>query len=161
MEKSRVIIIAIVFIFVATTSAFAWGPGKGHCPYKGANKGDGKGSYEWGVKLTDDQKQQMKELHDKFVDETANLRIDIHAKTEKVRVLMETSNPDAGELKSIVKEVSDLRGQLMAKRVDFYLGAKKIAPDAGMGKWFHGGSMMGAGCGFHGKGGPKESCGRY
>ena len=157
MGKKGVIITAIVFTFVLTTSALAWGPGKGNCP----NRGDGKGRYEWGVKLTDEQKKQMKGLHDKFVDETANLRIDIHAKSEKIRVLMETSSPDAGELKSLVKEVADLKGQLMANRVDFYLDAKKIAPDSGMGKWFHGGGIWGAGCGFHGKGGPKGSCGKY
>jgi len=160
MRKTGIIIAAIMFTFVATTSSFAWGPGHGKCGNEGPNREGYKGSYEWGAKLTDEQKKEMKVLHDKFVDETANLRIDIHAKSEKVRILMETSDPDGEEVKSLVKETADLRGQLMAKRVDFYLDAKKIAPDARMGKWFHGGSKWGMGCDFYGKGGPKKSCGR-
>lgn len=160
MRKTGIIITAIMFTFIATTSAFAWGPGQGKCGKEGPNREGYKGRYEWGAKLTDEQKKEMKELHDKFVDETANLRIDIHAKSEKIRILMETSDPDAGELKSLVKETADLKGQLMAKRVDFYLAAKKIAPDVRMGKWFHAGGKGGMGSGFHGKGGPGEFCGR-
>jgi len=160
MRKTGIIIAAIMLTFVATTSSFAWGPGKGKCPGQGQNQEDGKGRCEWGTKLTDEQKSQMKELHDKFVDDTANLRIDINTKSEKIRILMETSDPDAEELKSLVKETADLRGQLMAKRVDFYLDAKKIAPDVRMGKWFNGGDKWGMGYGSYGKGGPKKSCGR-
>jgi zinc resistance-associated protein len=160
MRKTGIIFAAIIFAFVASNSAFAWGPGKGKCPNQGANWGDGKGQYEWGVKLTDEQKQQMKELHDKFVDDTADLRININSKSEKIRILMETSEPDAGELKSLVKDVADLKGQLTVKRVDFYLDAKKIAPDVRMGRWLHGGDKRGMGHGFHGKGGPGEFCGR-
>ena len=145
MRKTGIIFAAIIFAFVATGSAFAWGPGQGKCRNEGPNQEGYKGSYEWGAKLTDEQKQQMKELHDKFVDETADLRININAKSEKIRILMETSNPDAGELKSLVKDIADLKGQLMAKRVDFYLDAKKIAPDARMGKWLHGGDKWGMG----------------
>lgn len=160
MRKTGIVIAAIMFTFVATTSSFAWGSGQGKCGNKGQNREGDKGRCEWGAKLTDEQKKEMKVLHDKFVDETANLRIDIHAKSEKIRILMETSDPDAEELKSLVKDVAGLKGQFMAKRVDFYLDAKKIAPDARMGKWFHGGDRLGAGYGSYGKDGPKKSCGR-
>ena len=158
MRKTGIIITAIMFTFVATTSVFAWGPGQGKCGNERPNRDGYKNRFEWGVKLTDEQKKQMQEHHNKFIDETANLRIDINAKSEKIRILMETSDPDGEELKSAVKEVANLRGQLMAKRVDFYLDAKKIAPDVRMGKWFHGGDRWGMGCGSYGKGGPKKSC---
>jgi len=163
MKKATLIIAAIIFAFVASTSAFAWGPGQGKHQGRGFDRECPRGGSEWNAKLTDDQKKQLKELRQKFVDETADLRIDLHSKSEKMRILLETSGPDREELKSLAKEMSDLKGQLMAKQIDLRLEAKKIAPELRTGKGFlgfGGFGKYGMGQRFHGKGGPGEFCGR-
>jgi len=118
MKKTTLVIAAIIFAFVASTSAFAWGPGQGKHHGKGLNRECPRDGSEWNAKLTDDQKKQLKELRQKFVDETADLRIGLHSKSEKMRILLETSDPNGEELKSLAKEAADLKGQLMAKRID-------------------------------------------
>ncbi|MBF0573102.1 MAG: periplasmic heavy metal sensor, partial [Desulfamplus sp.] len=52
-------------------------------------------------KLTDEQKSQLKALHQKFIDETATQRAAIIAKHQEIRILMETSSPDKEKLHAL------------------------------------------------------------
>ncbi len=48
-------------------------------------------------------------------------------------MLMETSSPDRAKLETLSKTVTDLRGQIQSKSIDYQLAAKKIAPELNMG----------------------------
>ena len=70
---------------------------------------------------------------------------------------METSNPDKAKLTQLTKQISKLRDQMIDKRIDFQLAAKKIAPELNMQRGFgkksrgkgsnRGGQGQGYGCG--------------
>lgn len=161
MKKSILMLTAIIFAVATYTSAFAWGPGQGKYHGKGQKGECPRGEYKWGANLTDDQEKQLQELHDQYVDDTADTRIKLNAKQEELRILMGTSDPNREELKTLAKEVSDLRGDLMAKQIDFRLEAKKISPELNFGKGFGGFGDRGHGPRYHGKGGPGKFCGKY
>lgn len=135
MKKSG-LIAGICFLTIAIASyGFAWGPSQeeGGCPGKRAI---GPGSPHMmgpagGAKLSDEQRQQLETLRQKFIDETAELRIQINSASEKLALLMETSKPDKQAVKKTVKEISDLQAKLDEKHIDHVLEAKQIAPEAG------------------------------
>lgn len=94
-------------------------------------------------KLTDDQKSQLKALHQKFIDETATQRASIISKHQEIRILMETTSPDKAKLHTLSAEVTELRRQVMDKKIDLALEAKKIAPDINFPMGFRGFSKHG------------------
>ena len=61
-----------------------WGGGPGYCSEYGRGYGN----------LTDEQRSQLDNLHQKFYDETASIRTQIWAKRGELNVLMNTSDPD-------------------------------------------------------------------
>ena len=99
--------------------------------------------------LTDEQQKQLRDLHEKyqiFLDDTYEMRADIVSLDQKIRMYMETSNPDSAKLKSMVMEKSDLAADLDVKRMEFALDSKKIAPELkyipmGMDSGFYGPGM--------------------
>ncbi len=95
--------------------------------------------------LSQSQKDQLKALHGQFIDETAEMRASMTDIYEQMRMEMDTSNPDREKLVSLVKRLEPLRVEMLTKRIDFQLEAKKIAPDFAPG-FFMG---RGHGCGKH------------
>ncbi len=154
MKKQTLITIAVVFtMLVFAGSAFSgnYGCGKrdrskfcqGDVMNKGFGYGFGKGfAYEW-AKLSDDQKKQINSLHQKFIDDTATQRAAKTAKHEEIKILMETSSPDRDRLILLSGELGDLKKELMVKRIDFALEAKKIAPELNISMGFHKFGMSG------------------
>lgn len=105
-------------------------------------RGGGRGHMGWGggpdscwgrdggsSNLTDDQRKQLDGAHQKFYDETAQLRNDLWAKGGELQVLMNTSDPDPAKAVALQKEISDLAGKMAEARLGFQLDAKKIAPE--------------------------------
>lgn len=132
-NRSTILLIAIVSLLAFSTAAFAWGPGsgKGCCKRWGQGSGSGMGmgmAVQW-QDLTDEQQAQLGDRHQKFIDETAEVRAALVSKYENIRILMETSTPDREKLISLITEIGDLKKQVMEKRIDFALDAKKIAPE--------------------------------
>lgn len=107
------------------------------------------------MNLTDEQQKQLRELHQKFTDDTYEMRTNIMNLDQQILMYMETSNPDPAKLKSMVMEKADLTKDLDVKRLEFALDAGKISPELkcmAMGRGF-GGSGMGYGAGgYHGLG---------
>ena len=108
------------------------------------------------MNLTDEQQKQLQDLHQKFIDDTYEMRADIMNLDQQIRMYMETSNPNPAKLKSMVTEKADLAKDLAVKRLEFALDARKISPElkympAGMGMGF-GGHGKGYGYGYHGFG---------
>lgn len=131
------------------------GGGPGDCPFYG------KGPYAQTDTLTEEQRGELKELHQKFYDETAQVRSDLRAKQGELRALMNTSNPDETKAKALQEEVSDLKAKMAEARIEYQLKARKINPDAryglgaGKGKGGYGRHMRGYG---HG---PNSACPRW
>lgn len=155
MRKKMSIILTIAFVAVITmsTGAFAYNGGNtGHHMKMGAGHMDRQdmGSYHqrgfenrWNT-LSPEKQDQLKALHQNFIDETASLKTEMLTKKANMRILLNTSSPDAAELKKIAGEIGDLKAEIMEKRIDFMLNAKKVAPDfrfgpqAGFGGMHHG-----------------------
>lgn len=156
MKKQTLIILAVVFttvVFAGNAFSGNYGCGKRErggrfCQELGAGCGFGQGFAKQWATLSEDQKQKINALHQKFIDETAGQRAAKIAKHGEMRVLMGTSSPDRAKLVLLAENLSDLKKELMIKRIDFALEAKKIAPgldvSMGFGNFARGGKM-----GFH------------
>ncbi|MGD9731015.1 MAG: Spy/CpxP family protein refolding chaperone [Desulfamplus sp.] len=139
MKKGKLIGLAVGLVMaLIVTDAFAWdGCGRRGGNMRGGFHGQGGIGQEWDA-LTDDQKGKLKALHQKFIDETASARAAINAKREEIRILMQTSAPDSAKLHSLVAEWTNMKKQVMDKRIDMDLDAKKIAPEINLPMGFHG-----------------------
>lgn len=120
-------------------------------PKQGKEKGLRQDRARAFMNLTDEQQKQLRELHQKFTDDTYEMRTNIMNLDQQILMYMETSNPDPAKLKSMVMEKADLAKDLAVKRLEFALDAGKISPELkgmAMGRGF-GGSGMGYGAGGH------------
>ncbi len=141
MKKSIIILSSILIIALVSGSAFAWGHGKWQGRGQGMGYSDNQDcprNGEQGAfnKLSQDQKAALSKLRQEFIDETYEIRSAKFAKRHEMRMLMETSEPDRAKLDKLSQEIMDLQKQVMSKRIDFILAAKKIAPELGQGKGF-------------------------
>ncbi len=127
--KKRLFTLTTLCLVLMASVAFAYhhGNGKGRmgdCPrFNRSAMAD----------LSQDQRDQISALQQKFIDETYETRNEMMLKRNEMRMLMETSNPDRAKLSSIMDDLNGLRSGLMEKRMDFVLDAKKIAPELTMG----------------------------
>ena len=138
----------LVAVFFAS-SAYAWGLG-GKCERKclpdvkqakcpGANFCMNIGP-ERNINLTDEQKEQLDDLRQKFIDETAETLISLNAAEKNLSIVLSTSAPDKKAIKSLIKEIADLRATLMEKGINHDLELRKIVPELGST------NMLGNGC---------------
>ena len=155
MKKTLAALTILIITCTFSASAFA-------APQK---QGKGKGLRQAGTRacmnLTDEQQKQLRDLHQKFIDDTYELRADMATLDQQIRMYMETSNPDSAKLKAMVIEKADLATNLAVKRMEFSLDAKKISPelrympmgmDSGFGSPGMGYGPRGNGQGRHGVG---------
>ncbi|MBF0376266.1 MAG: periplasmic heavy metal sensor [Desulfamplus sp.] len=120
---------ALFTLAVMVTNSFAWDGGCGRRGRGMGMGGQGCGQGQEFAKLTEDQKNKLKALHQKFIDETATQRASITSKHQEIMILMETTSPDAAKLHTLSSEITELKKQLMDKKIDLALEAKKIAPE--------------------------------
>lgn len=155
MKKTLAALTILIITCTFSASAFAYPP------KQGKGKGIKQAKSRACMNLTDEQQKQLQELHQKFIDDTYEMRAGMITLNQQIRMYMETSNPDPAKLKVMVTEKADLEKDLAIKRLEFALDAGKISPELkcmpmGMGRGFgrHG---MGYGCrgkgnGYHGFG---------
>ncbi len=79
--------------------------------------------------LSQKQKEQLKALHQQFIDETVSNRTAIANLYNELQMLMETSAPDRDKLVSLIKKMQPLKTEMAIKRIDLQLKTKKIAPE--------------------------------
>lgn len=133
MKKTLTIIGIILLVTAIAAPVLAYGPGRG----KGQRMiGYWKGGpgYCWQDRrgyenLTEGQRSQLDRVHQKFYDETAQLRNEIWSKSAELNTLLNSSNPNAEKAKALQNEISDLRAKMAQKRIDFELEVRKIAPE--------------------------------
>ena len=147
----RVLTAAGIMTLVAAlaTPALAQGPGMGR-GFRGQGGPEDWPGHRYSRDLTEEQKSQMDNLHQKFFDQTAQLRSEIAAKHAELNILMNTSNPDLDKAKALQKDLGDLKAKMGQERINLYAEERKIDPDARFG--------MGYG---RGKGGPGRGMGGY
>ena len=90
----------------------------------GRHMGAGRGA----ANLTDEQRTQVETLREDFRKATADLRGDIHQRRLALEAELAKKNPDAATAAGLQKELSALRAELDAKRLEHRLEMKKIVP---------------------------------
>ncbi len=133
MKKTLMIIGSLMVVAIMAGSGFAWGPGHGRGFDRDCPGFNGRGA---GANLSQEQRDSLAALRQKFIDETYESRSALSQKHQEMRLLMETSSPDSDKLKDLSEEMVDLQKQVRDKMIDFQLEAKKISPELMMGSGF-------------------------
>ena len=164
MKKTLTITTTLLMIFLIAGVVFAWGPGKGQGMGYGSNSDcPGYNGQTAASELNKEQKDQLSALRQKFIDETYEARAAKFSKSQEMRMLMETSDPDRAKLTQLSNEILELEKGIMDKKIDFRLEIKKIAPELSN----HRGGGFGKGRGMwssdnnQGKHGKREGCGNF
>jgi Spy/CpxP family protein refolding chaperone len=153
MKKLVTVLGVFLLVGVMASPVLAWGPGMGR-GYSGGGQGGGPG-YCWqnqgGYPAVAPQQQQLNTLDQKFFNETATLRKNLWNKQNEMTYLLNGENPDVEKLRTLQKEISDLRSQMDEKRLTYKLEARKTAPEGTYGRGY------GMGRGGYGRngGGPR------
>jgi len=153
MKKSLIILGGIALITALAYPVSAWGPrwgGGQHMGYggHGFHENYGRG-YD---NMTEAQRSQLDDLYQKSYDKMAPIRNQIWTKSGELDTLLGTSSPDPDRLRTLQKEISDLKGKMAQERISMELEARKIVPK---GSYFRGhrGAHRGS-MGGYGSGGP-------
>ncbi len=133
MKKSFSIISTLLIITLLAGVAFAWGPGKGRgfsasCGGQGYDR-PGISGQNNATELTEEQTKQLADLRQEFIDDTYAAKSAKIAKSQEIRLLMQTSNPDRAKLSQLSNDILKLDKQIMDKQIDYQLDIKKIAPE--------------------------------
>ena len=138
MKKLATTLGVMVLVGVMAVPAFAgrggWGDrtrGPGNCQQWANSQKE----------LTEDQLAKMDELGQKFYANTSKLRHEVWAKSDDLDILLNSSDPDPKKAEALQKEISQLRGKMAQKRLEYNLEAGKIAPGIqrgrGLGRQHH------------------------
>ncbi|WP_020585703.1 Spy/CpxP family protein refolding chaperone [Desulfobacter curvatus] len=151
MKKTLTVLTILIITCTFSAGAFA-AP-----PKQGKGKGLRQAMPQACMNLTDEQQQQLRDLHQKFVDDTYEMRAEMMTLDQQIRMYMETSDPNPAKLKAMVIEKADLAKDLAVKRLEFALDARKISPELkympmGMGMGYGSQGYHGFGKGYHGFG---------
>ncbi|MFH2060330.1 MAG: periplasmic heavy metal sensor [Pseudomonadota bacterium] len=164
MKKTLAITTTLLMIVLIAGSVFAWGPGKGHgMEYGSSSDCPGYNGQDDANLLSQEQKDQLSSLRQKFIDETYQTRAAKFAKVQEMRMLMETSDPDRTKLAQLSNEILELEKGIMDKKIDFRLEMKKIAPELSSlrGGGFGKGRGMWSSDNSQGRQGKRGGCGNF
>ncbi len=124
LNTNKTMLLTLLLTIAFTVSAYA-GSGSGKCPFSDKDAGDRPAKCKG---LTEDQRGQLVELRQQFIDDTADLRISLNTAHKNLAILMETSEPDKKAIKDTIKEIMELKTKLMEKQIDHQLAINKIIP---------------------------------
>lgn len=147
MKKAGMVLGVLLLVGALAYPVFAWGPGRGGgMPGFGGGFGSCRDGGAAAANLTDEQRVQLDELHQKFYNETNEIRNQIWTRQRELSTVMNADSPDLEKAKALQRELNSLKGQMAEKRLDYDIEARKIAPEAG-------GFRTGKGCGKGMRGG--------
>jgi hypothetical protein len=150
------VIAALAILGIATAAFSGWGKGYGRMGRGGCGGFKGAGcDYALSRANTADMSEETLEALDKertaFLEATESIRQDLYTKDLALRTELNKDAPDAGIATRLQSEISELQNQLDAKRLDYQLKVREIAPDySRSGRGYGGyGRMMGGGRGMN------------
>jgi len=82
------------------------------------------------LELDEEQKRQMKELNDRFQQQTSTLKQRYETGYEKVVKLMSTEHPDKGNVNQTLKNFHQTHSQFVDAEVQFWMDLKTILTPA-------------------------------
>ena len=119
---------------------------RGDCPVIG----DRSGIRDYRSNLTPEELEKVEAERRAFRESTKDLKRDIYQKSLELQAEMAKKAPDKKKTTGIQKQISDLKAQMDAKRLEHRFNLKAINPDLGSGMaGFHHRGMDGKG--HHGK----------
>jgi zinc resistance-associated protein len=161
MKKLVTILGVLVLVGVLVVPVFAhrWGRGGNY-----GGPGGGPGWSEGGAygNLTESQGTELEKLEQSFFNDTAKLRDEIWSKSAELNTELNAADLDAKKVRTLQREISDLKAKMSEHRVNFELQARKIAPNARSGRGYgrgYAGTGYGYGMGRHH--GPHGHYGQY
>jgi Spy/CpxP family protein refolding chaperone len=134
--------ISILTVLMFSALAFAApGQGKqGSAPYHGPGMG------QWYDQLSTEQQEALQSIHDKYMDQMRDMRLQLKAKKAALRAQVLGSSPDRGQVDSLVSEINELRSKLFSAKVNMQMEKRaKDLPVHGM-HMRDKGMMNGSGC---------------
>jgi zinc resistance-associated protein len=145
MKKLVTILGILVLVGVLTAPVFAhrWGRGGNY----GGPGSCWSASGEYG-NLTESQQAELEKLEQSFFNDTAKLRDEIWNKSAELNTALDAADPDTTKVRTLQREISDLKAKMSEQRINFELEARKIAPNVRSGRGY--GYGMGPHHGPHG-----------
>ncbi len=104
-----------------------------------AQQGHGMGMHQGqGVQgqMSAEQLEELRELRVEFGQEMYEARSELHGKYRELGLQMAGEEVDTGQVRSLVREINELRGELFSTRVDMYLQMRErelLHPYSGFG----------------------------
>ncbi|MBW1681307.1 MAG: periplasmic heavy metal sensor [Deltaproteobacteria bacterium] len=132
MKKTLIVLGSLMLLAAVAYPVFAHGPGWG-----GGRHMTGPGGYGcpgWGRGYggpAGEDVAALGKLRQDFVEETRTLREEIRTKSNELDRLLATENPDEERVRSLHKDLSELRAKMADKRLEYRIRARKEAPEAG------------------------------
>ncbi len=129
MKKLATTLGVMVLVGVMAVPVFANRGG-----WKGRTRGHGD-CRQWDSsrdELIEDQLAKMDKLGQKFYENTSTLRHEAWAKSDDLAILLNSAEPDLKKAKALQKEISQLKGKMAEKRLEYNFEADKIAPALGV-----------------------------
>lgn len=142
-SKKRVAMIVVLALtgiaLIAVPALAVRGRSGGRDMWRGAGRG-------MGPAFTEEQQEQIEEIHDKYADQRAEL-------TNRLKVIMletedmldDDSEPDFGALEKSIEQTSEIRAELAKLRLRIHKeirslldGDQKVLFDRGLGRMMHG-----------------------
>ena len=134
-------IVLLVSLMVVPASAHRRGGGGhyGDSPPSGCWRDGGR--YE---NLTESQIAELQRLEMNYFNDTDKLREQVRTKSAELDSLLNESEPDPDKARALQREISDLKAKMAESKLNFQLEARKVAPNARLGR----GHARGHGSGY-------------
>ena len=129
--KKIILLVIVALLFLTVSIVMAVPPG----PRQADNRGPDTMRYKMRgrqmspisrLTLTTEQKDQVKELQESRIKESAPIKAELIKKQTELRLLWMEDNPDPEKIKAKQKELLGLKGQIQDKMTDFRLEFRNI-----------------------------------
>jgi Spy/CpxP family protein refolding chaperone len=124
--KSKHIVLPIVALLLVTGIAFAQQPGTGH---EHNEKMCSRGDKPMIPGLTEEQKEQMRELRVEHMKEVRQLRNQIGEQRARLRTLSTSDKVNMGEINRVIEDFGKMRTQMMKARAQHRQDVRELLTD--------------------------------
>ena len=117
------ILIAIIAVLGLSLSILAQPPHRGYMPRQSVGMGPGL------LDLTEEQKEQIKEIRLAHVKDVQPLRDQVKINRAKINALLHQDDPDMDQIVSLVEENGELLVQLQVKSIEQKISVRSLLTD--------------------------------